>query len=198
VAGAGHQQLLGVQPRPDPGSLGGRILEVGVGAAHHHQCWRGHLTQPSLYKHIASLDALRGEVSAFALRELGEAMTAAVLGKAGSDALLALAVSYRDYARRHPGRYAATVTAPAGDQVAQQQAAAAVLKVVEAVLAGYGLTGDDAVHATRALRAAVHGFVHLEANHGFELPTDVDRSYHRLIEGLDATMSTWATEQAAR
>lgn len=153
--------------------------------------------QPSLYKHIASLDALRGEVSAFALRELGEAMTNAILGKAGPDALLALAVSYRDYARRHPGRYAATVTAPAGDQVAQQQAAATVLKVVEAVLAGYGLTGDDAVDAARALRAAVHGFVHLEANHGFELPTDVDRSYRRLVEGLDATMSTWATEQVA-
>lgn len=153
--------------------------------------------QPSLYKHIASLDALRGEVSAFALRELGEAMTAAVLGKSGSEALLALAVSYRDYARRHPGRYAATVTAPAGDHVAQQQAAATVLKVVEAVLAGYGLTGDDAVDATRALRATVHGFVHLEANHGFEMPRDVDRSYRRLVEGLDATMSTWATEQAS-
>lgn len=153
--------------------------------------------QPSLYKHVAGLDALRVEISTLALRELGEEMTRAVLGKAGSDALLALAVAYRDFARRHPGRYAATVTAPTGEHVGQEQAARAVLEVVEATLAGYGLSGDDAIDAARALRAALHGFVHLEANHGFGLPADIDRSYRRLVAGIDTTMTTWAADQAA-
>jgi len=153
--------------------------------------------QPSLYKHIASLEALRIEVSALALRELGAAMTGAVLGKAGRDALVAMAAAYRDYAQQHPGRYAATVAAPSGEHLGQSQAAADVLRVVEATLAGYGLTGDDAVDAARALRAALHGFVHLEAHHGFGLPTDVDRSYRRLVAGIDATMTSWADEQAA-
>ena len=153
--------------------------------------------QPSLYKHIASLEALRTEVSALALRELGEAMTGAVLGKAGRDALLALAGTYRDFARLRPGRYAATIAAPAGDHLEHSQAAAGVLRVVEAALAGYGMSGDDAIDATRALRAALHGFVHLEANHGFGLPTDVDRSYRRLVVGLDTTLSSWADEQEA-
>lgn len=153
--------------------------------------------QPSLYKHVASLDALRLEISALALHELGTEMTRAVLGKAGSDALLAMADAYRDYARRHPGRYASTIAAPTGEHAGQERAARTVLDVVEATLAGYGLTGDDAIDAARALRAALHGFVHLEANHAFGLPIDIDRSFRRLVAGIDTTMRTWATEQAA-
>ena len=153
---------------------------------------------PSLYKHIASLDALRLEVSALALRELTDVMTAAVLGKSGSQAIHALAGAYRDYAVAHPGRYPATITAPTGEHPGQEQAAAAVLRVVEATLAGYGLRGDDAVDAARALRAVLHGFVDLETHHGFGLPADIDRSYRRLIAGLDATMAGWAEEQDVR
>ncbi len=158
--------------------------------------------QPSLYKHIAGLDALRAAVSALALRELGAAMTDAVLGRAGPDAVFALADAYRDYARAHPGRYAATVAAP-NDSATQaqqehQQAAASVLRVVEATLAGYGLAGDDAVDAARALRAALHGFVHLEAAHAFGLPTDIDRSYRRLVVGINTTMAGWADDGLPR
>jgi AcrR family transcriptional regulator len=149
---------------------------------------------PSLYKHIASVDALRLEVSALALRELADVMTSAVLGKSGSNAVVALADAYRRYALEHPGRYAATVAAPTGEHPGQQEAAAAGLRVVEATLAGYGLTGDDAIDAARALRAALHGFVHLETSHGFGLPTDVERSYHRMVAGLDTTISTWSDQ----
>jgi AcrR family transcriptional regulator len=147
---------------------------------------------PSLYKHISSLDALRLDVSALALRELATAMTSAVLGKSGRQAFLALAEAYRQYALAHPGRYAATVSAPTGEHVEQEQAAAAVLQVVLAALSGYGLSGDDAIDAARALRAALHGFVDLETNGGFGLPTDIDRSYRRLVEGIDTTMTAWA------
>jgi AcrR family transcriptional regulator len=148
--------------------------------------------QPSLYKHVSSLSGLRLEVSVLALNELARVLSAALVGKAGSDALLALALAFRSYGRLHPGRYSAAVAAPTGEHSAHAEAAAAVLHVVEATLAGFGLTGDDAVDAARALRAALHGFVDLEANHAFGLPTDVDRSYRRLIEGIDTTMSSWA------
>ncbi len=152
---------------------------------------------PSLYKHIASLEALRLDVSAAAMRELGAAMTDAVLGKSGSAALRALADGYRGYALAHPGRYAATVAAPTGEHLGQEEAARDVLRIVEATLAGYGLEGDDAIDAARALRAALHGFVHLETNQGFGLPADIDRSYRRLVEGIDTTMTRWAEEAAA-
>jgi AcrR family transcriptional regulator len=148
---------------------------------------------PSLYKHIDSLDGLRRDVAVLALGELGAALGAAAVGRSGGDALRALAGAYRDYARQHPGRYAATVRAPAPGDVDHDAAAEGVLRVVFAVLAGYRLTGEDAVDATRALRATLHGFVVLEAGGGFGMPVSVDRSYDRLVDGLEATLSRWAT-----
>ena len=147
---------------------------------------------PSLYKHVRSVDAVRLEVSALALRELGAAVTAAVVGRARGDAVQAMARAWREYARTHPGRYAATVTAPTGDHEGQAEAAAALLGVVEATLAGYGLTGDDAIDAARALRSALHGFVDLENHGGFGLPVDVDRSFDRLVSALERDLQTWA------
>lgn len=147
---------------------------------------------PSLYKHVASLDALRQGVAALATRELADTMTAAAVGRAGSDALRAVADSYRDYGRAHPGRYAATIRAPRPDNAGHNAAAEAVLHVVLAVLAGYGITGDDAIDATRALRAALHGFLALEAGGGFGMPHDIDRSYQRFITAFDTALNNWA------
>ncbi|MCU1612966.1 MAG: hypothetical protein JWO98_506 [Frankiales bacterium] len=147
---------------------------------------------PSLYKHIDSLDGLRRDVAVLAVTELGAAVSAAAVGRAASDALRAVAGAYRDYGQHHPGRYAATVRAPATDDAEHTAAAGTVLRVVLAVLAGYGLAGDDAIDATRALRAALHGFVTLEAGGGFGMPADVDRSFTRLVDGFDASLHRWA------
>jgi hypothetical protein len=65
------------------------------------------------------------------------------------------------------------------------------LQIVFAVLAGYGLAGDDAVHATRVLRAALHGFVTLEASGGFGMPQDIAVSYDCLIHTLDESLAHW-------
>lgn len=146
---------------------------------------------PSLYKHIESLDGLRRDVAVMCTRELADAVTAGAVGRSGGAALGALADAFRSYGRDYPGRYAATVRAPAGDDEAHGTAADAVLRVVLAVLAGYGLAGDDAVDAARALRAALHGFVALEAGGGFGLPRDVDRSFDRLVGALDTAFAGW-------
>ena len=54
-----------------------------------------------------------------------------------------------------------------------------------AVLRGYGLDGDDAIHAVRIVRAALHGFVALEIGGGFGLPLALDETFERLIAVLD-------------
>lgn len=153
---------------------------------------------PSLYKHVASLDDLRAGVADLGTRELGEALSDAAVGRAGEDALRAVAAAYRRYGQQHPGRYAATVRAPAPDDASHQAAAAAVLRVVTAVMTGYGLDGDDAIDATRAVRAALHGFLALEAGGGFGMPQDVDRSFDRLVDGLQLALAGWAGEVAVR
>ncbi len=151
---------------------------------------------PSLYKHIESLEALRQDLTVRALRELAGAVTPAVAGKAGEAALHALAHAYRDFARRHPGRYAATVRAPAPGDERHGSAADAVLRVVLAVLDGYGLADDDAIDAARTVRAALHGFVALETAGGFGLPREVDRSFDRLVRALQQALVSWPVPEA--
>jgi AcrR family transcriptional regulator len=139
---------------------------------------------PSLYNHVAGLDGLRRGVALRGVRELTAALREAAVGRAGADAVRAIAHAQRDYARAHPGRYAASaVAAPAGDE----EWAAAATEAVEVILGalrGLELAGDDAVHAVRALRSAVHGFAALEMAGGFGMPVDVDASFERLIDVL--------------
>ena len=63
-----------------------------------------------------------------------------------------------------------------------------VVEIVFAVLRGYGLAGEDLVHATRILRSTLHGFVALEAAGGFGLPDSVDETFTLLVDGLDAAL----------
>lgn len=147
---------------------------------------------PSLYKHVDGIDALRRHLAVLAARSLGEALITAAVGRAGPDAVVAIATAYRRFALDRPGLYAATLRAPAPDDVEHQQATDAVLRVVFAVLDGFDITGDDAIDATRTVRAALHGFVTLETAGGFGLPRDVDRSFERLVAGLTSVFATWA------
>ncbi|MFE3461282.1 TetR/AcrR family transcriptional regulator [Nocardiopsis aegyptia] len=153
---------------------------------------------PSLYKHVDGLAALRREVALKGMAELAEVLREAAVGRSGAPALRAAADVYRGYARARPGRYAALQHAPgAGDEEAQRVAAAPV-SVLAAVLRGFGIGDDQAVHAIRALRSALHGFAHLEANGGFRLPEDLDESYRLLVEGFVRAFESWPAGVAAR
>jgi AcrR family transcriptional regulator len=137
---------------------------------------------PSLYAHIGGgLRELRARLAARGLRELTDVMHAAAAGRAGGDALSALAEAYRSYALSHPGTYAALQRAP---QAAGQELSAAPVEVVLAVLRGYGLSGEAAIHSARTIRSALHGFVSLEAGQGFGYPIDIDESYDWLVAVL--------------
>ena len=57
---------------------------------------------------------------------------------------------------------------------------------MRALLGGYGLDDEDAIHAIRAVRCALHGFVTLEAAGGFGMPASVDESFARMVDMLDA------------
>lgn len=142
---------------------------------------------PSLYKHVEGLPALRRKATAAVLDEFTRHLTAAVLGHSGPTALGRFLHAYRDYAREKPGRYLLTVPAadtadPADAEVAE--AAGRTVALAFALLSGAGITGEDAVHATRCLRAAVHGFVLLEISGGFGLPESTDASFDQLVAML--------------
>ena len=125
------------------------------------------------------------------MRELTAALRDAAVGRAGADALAATARAYRAYAHAHPGLYAATRgRAGARRPRAPGGRAARRVEVVYAVLRAWDLDGDEAVHAARAFRSAVHGFVALEAAGGFGIPVDLDESFDRLVATLADGLAT--------
>jgi AcrR family transcriptional regulator len=140
---------------------------------------------PSLYAHITGLPELRRRLAARGARRLAARLQMAAAGRARADALAAIADAYRSYAREHPGSYAALQRAPDPDDAETRDAGSQAVDVVLAVLRGYGLESDDAVHAARIVRAALHGFVSLEASGGFGLPLDVGETFARLTGLLD-------------
>jgi AcrR family transcriptional regulator len=144
---------------------------------------------PSLYKHVDSLNALRHGISLQAAREFTDALARAAVGKSGPDAVRAFADAYRRWALDHPGRYAATVRAPADGDEAGHQVSDEALRLMYDVLSGFDLSGTRAVDAARVLRSALHGFATLEGAGGFGLPQDVTRSYRFLIDTLIAGLA---------
>lgn len=144
---------------------------------------------PSLYKHVGGLDDLHRRLALAGLRDLAEELGAATVGRSGRDALLACATAWRAYAKAHPGRYGAIQRAPDSDDTELLAAATRLTELVFAILRGYGLDEEQTVHATRAVRSALHGFVTLEAAGGFGLPQGVDDSYARLVALLDSGLS---------
>jgi AcrR family transcriptional regulator len=149
------------------------------------------VAQPSLYKHVRGLDGLLQRISALATAELATALADAAAGRAGADALHAVAAAYRGYAHAYPGRYAATQRLPDPADPAHLAAGERAVGAIYAVLRGYGLEGDDALDATRALRSALHGFVVLELAGGFGIPRDLDASFDQLVAAHDVAFRAW-------
>jgi len=145
---------------------------------------------PSLYNHVEGHGGLRRGLALRGVRELTAALRDAAVGRSGADALTATASAYRAYALAHPGLYGATVAAPAPGDAEHMAAAQETVDVVFAVLRGWSLEGDEAVHAARAFRSAVHGFVVLEAGGGFGIPVDLDESFQRLVATLAGGLAT--------
>jgi AcrR family transcriptional regulator len=147
--------------------------------------------QPSLYKHVASLDSLRRLISMRGKAELAEVLGRAAIGRARDDALVAMAHAWRAWALEHPGRYQAAERGAAPGDAEHEAVSRQSIEVIAAVMDGYGLDGDDAIDAIRGFRAALHGFVSLEGNCGFAFPLDVDRSFDRLVHALVVALPTW-------
>src|SRR5690606_26636965 len=139
---------------------------------------------PSLYNHVDGLEDLERSITLLGVDQLAEVCRGAVMGRSGADALRALAFAYRAFAAGQPGVYAMAQIARPQDREYGARAVR-VLEPVIAVLAGFGLEGDDLIHATRALRSALHGFSLLEVQDGFGLDIDVDATFEWLMTALE-------------
>ena len=145
---------------------------------------------PSLYQHVGGLEDLRARLTAHGATLLAAAIAEAAAGRSGRDALAAVADAYRAFAHAHPGLYGAMQRPPDPADADAVQTGERVVELVAAVLRGYALEGDDAIHGVRLVRAVLHGFVSLEAAGGFALPLSLDETWRRLVEMLDRGLRT--------
>lgn len=153
---------------------------------------RAGVATPSLYRHVASLGELRRLLALRVLDEVTDLATEAVMGRSGDDAVAALMLAYRRYALAHPNRYAIMPVQPSADPLLAASGER-FMGVLFAVLRQYDLSGAEAVHAARRMRAAVHGFVSLEAAGGFGLPEDLDATFASVIDMVTASLRTPTT-----
>lgn len=147
----------------------------------------------SLYSHVDSSADLSRHITLLALTELADRVAEATVGRSRKDALAGLANAYRDYAREHPGRFAATL-ATLDSKTARASAGPRHARLTESVLSGYGLDPDAHVHAIRLLGSTVRGFITLEASGSFahSMPDSADSWVH-IIDALDTLLSNWPT-----
>jgi AcrR family transcriptional regulator len=160
-----------------------------------------HVQPPSLYNHIAGLGELWRELALLSTRTLGDRLTAAAVGRSGPAGVMAMAQAYRDYVKEFPGLYQASLRASGNLSRRDPDLQAAEARAVQVALAlveSFGLAGDEAIHAVRALRSAIHGFATLEVAGGFGLPLDLDESFRRLIETTIRGMSASRTRARKR
>jgi AcrR family transcriptional regulator len=156
----------------------------------------------SLYSHVRNLGELRTRLALFVGGEMIDEIGSAVVGLAGRDALVAFAKAYREYALRHPGRYAATQTRLDQERYRELTADSAALRrtaeVTYGMLRGYGLQEPDLTDAVRLLRSTFHGYCLLEAGGGFGAPRDVRTSWDKAIDALHAALTHWPREASDR
>ncbi|BCB78307.1 TetR/AcrR family transcriptional regulator [Phytohabitans flavus] len=148
----------------------------------------------SLYAHIKNARDLRVRLAALALDQLADRAAAALAGRAGKDALVAFANTYRDYAKQHPGRYAA-MQIDLDPETAAATAARRHAEMTRAILRGYKLAEPAQTDAVRMLHSTLHGYVSLEKAGGFRHhPRPVDASWLRTLDALDAILRNWPTD----
>jgi AcrR family transcriptional regulator len=139
---------------------------------------------PTLYHYVAGLAGLRRELALLGSRELADRLGKAVMGKSGDEALVALAATYREFVREHPGLYAATVQAAKPGDAELKRAQEEIVEIALRALSAYHLENDDAIHVVRMLRSLVHGFATLEQSGGFGIPLDIEVTFQRLLSNF--------------
>jgi AcrR family transcriptional regulator len=146
---------------------------------------------PSLYNHLNGMQDLSSGIAKLAISRLEEAIRNAAVGRSKDDALTAVAVAYRKFAKENPELYKAILRFPDCHDKSVQEAGHAVVRIFYQVLEPYHFSKVETLHFARGFRSALHGFVSLEAAGFFQSgEANVNESYQYLVSRLISTLST--------
>ena len=133
---------------------------------------------PSLYKHFSGgLEELSSELMLYGWRMLDSEITAAVIGRAKDDAVIALCSAYRRFVAAHRGLYEAMQWYNMYLSDAHLQATEHTVEIMFRALSSYSLTETQKVHTVRMLRAFLQGFCTIEAHGAYGNPAPPDDTF---------------------
>jgi AcrR family transcriptional regulator len=134
----------------------------------------------SLYAHVDGIDGLREGLALRAHTMLADALRDAAMARSGSDALRSVVRALASFADEHPGLYEASLRVADSPDV--QEANQRTVAPLTAVLASFGLDGDDLIHHYRVIWSSVHGFVAVRQAGLLTWPADPEESFELMLQ----------------
>lgn len=145
------------------------------------------IKHPSLYNHLKNIGDLKYGMSLLLLQKMDKALTDAVIGKSGDDAIFSLCTAYRRFALDHPELYKTIVWVPADHKLINR--GKEISGTLKQIIRSYSLNEQDTDHKSRELRSLLHGFVSLENAGYFQSATRTEESFtimvRHFIEGIE-------------
>lgn len=137
----------------------------------------------SLYNHVQSIDTLLVDVCAYALKMQQKTELNAIEGKKGTEGIIALANTYRQFAKDHRELYRLIINTAATYGDSLSEISHYIVEPFMMVLKDTTFTETQKIHWQRVLRGIVHGFVSQE-DAGFfsHLPADSNESFQIAIQ----------------
>lgn len=123
------------------------------------------------------------EICICALKMQRDAELKAIGAKSGKEAIMALALASRCFAKEHRALYRLIMTTATGCSDRLGEISQYIIEPFMQALAFTSLTESEKIHWQRVLRGVIHGFVAQE-DAGFfaHLPEDVDQSFQTAIQ----------------
>ena len=94
---------------------------------------------PSLYNHLSGVQELSTRIARLAVGRLEEAVRGAAVGRSKGDALMAIALAYRSYAKENPELYKAILRFPDCSDSDVQEKGHTVVRILYQVMEPYHL-----------------------------------------------------------
>ncbi len=138
----------------------------------------------SLYTHISGIEQLYVLLSDLALKQLGTAMMDAVKGKKRDEAIRAISVAYRDYAKQNPEMYRMIMKVPHSHSEQLVNAGKNVKAALLELLSQYTADQSKIIFFSRYYHSILHGFISLEQAGFFDDAISVDESLSKIVDSF--------------
>lgn len=138
----------------------------------------------SLYTHISGIEELYALLSNLALKQLGAVLLDAVKGKQRGEAIRAMSVAYRDYAKQNPEMYRMIMKVPHSRSEQLVNTGKNVKAILFELLSQYTADQEKIIYFSRYYHSILHGFISLEQTGFFDDAISASESLSNIVDGF--------------